>query len=136
MTEGDVQTKPITIDRNLAHPPEKIWRALTEPHLIAEWLMQTDFRLVMGHQFSFSAEWGKVDCEILEIDPGRVLAYTWGDGTLDTVVTWTLTPTTTGTLLTMEQTGFRRDQPRYYGGAMAGWPRFLDSLEQVLAKGN
>lgn len=133
MTEPQTDTRSIVVQRDLPHPPEKVWRALTQPHLIAEWLMETDFSLALGHKFSFSAEWSAVDCEVLEIEPQRVLAYTWGDGVLDTVVTWTLTETKTGTLLVMEQTGFRKDQPRYFGGAQAGWPRFLDRLEQVLA---
>ena len=130
---SEIETRSVVVERELPHPPEKIWRALTQPELIAEWLMQGDFRPVPGHRFSFGADWGSVDCEVLEIDPQRTLAYSWGDHTLDTVVTWTLTPTGSGTLLRMEQTGFRTDQPRYWGGARAGWPRFIDRLEQVLA---
>ena len=134
MTDTGTQTKSILIKRHLPHPPEKVWRALTQPHLMAEWLMQTDFRETVGPRFSFSAEWGNVDCEVREIEAERMLAYTWGDGVLDTVVTWTLVPTESGTLLSMEQTGFRKDQPRYFGGAQAGWPRFLDRMETVLAE--
>ena len=129
----DTETRAVVVERELPHPPEKIWRALTEPQLIAEWLMQGDFRPVVGHAFRFGAEWGAVDCRVLEIEPQRTLAYSWGDHELDTVVTWTLTPTGSGTLLRMEQTGFRTDQPRYFGGARAGWPRFIDRLEQVVA---
>lgn len=130
----DPERKSVVIERDLAHPPDRVWRALTQPHLMAEWLMRTDFEPRLGHAFSFTAEWGAVDCTVLEIEPERRLAYSWGDGVLDTVVTWTLTPTETGAHLRMEQTGFRRDQPRYLMGATAGWPRFFDNLEQVLAR--
>lgn len=128
------ETRSVVIERELAHPPEKIWRALTQPHLIAEWLMQGDFKPVVGHHFDFRADWGSVDCEVLKVAPNETLSYTWGDDHLKSVVTWTLTATRTGTHLRMEQSGFRSDQPRYYGGAKAGWPRFFDNLEQVLAR--
>jgi uncharacterized protein YndB with AHSA1/START domain len=134
MIETSTQTRSVIVEREMPFPPEKLWRALTQPHLIEEWLMKGDFRPVVGHRFDFRADWGGVSCEILEVEAHRTLSYTWGDDNLKSVVTWTLTPTSTGTLLRMEQTGFRSDQPRYYGGAKAGWPRFLDALEQTLAR--
>lgn len=133
MTDTRNEQRRILLERDLPHPAEKVWRALTQPHLLEEWLMKTDFRADAGAAFSFSAEWGAVRGEVLEAEPLRSLSYTWGDGHLDSVVTWTLTETETGTLLRLEQTGFPADQPRYFMGAMAGWPRFLDKLEQVLA---
>ena len=129
----DSDSLSVVIERDLNHPPARVWRALTEPHLLGEWLMPTDFRAEPGHLFRLTADWGAVDCAVTEITPGERLAYRWGDGVLDTVVTWTLIPRPGGTRLRMEQTGFRRDQPRYYGGAKAGWPGFLDRLETVLA---
>lgn len=134
MTEGQTETLDIAIERDIPFPAEKIWRALTQPHLLEEWLMKTDFKPVQDHHFSFSAEWGAVECQVLEIEPQKTLSYTWGDHNLKSVVTWTLTPTATGTRLRMEQTGFRPDQPRYYQGAQAGWPRFLAALEELLAR--
>lgn len=134
MTEGPTETLDIAIERDIPFPAEKIWRALTQPHLLEEWLMKTDFKPVQDHRFSFSAEWGAVECQVLEIEPQKTLSYTWGDHNLKSVVTWTLTPTATGTRLRMEQTGFRPDQPRYYQGAQAGWPRFLAALEELLAR--
>jgi len=128
------ETRSVVIEREIPHPPEKIWRALTQPHLIAEWLMKGDFKPVVGHQFDFRADWGAVDCEVLEVKPNETLSYSWGDHDLKSVVTWRLTRTGIGTHLRMEQSGFRSDQPRYYGGAKAGWPRFFESLEQVLAR--
>ena len=127
-------TQSVLVEREIAHPPEKIWRALTQPHLIAEWLMKNDFQPVVGHHFDFSAEWGSVSCEVLEIEAPRSLSYSWGDHELKTGVTWTLAPAGAGTLLRMEQTGFRPDQPRYFHGARSGWPRFLAALEELLAR--
>lgn len=123
----------VRIERNFSYPAEKLWWALTQPHLLSEWLMKTDFSAAPGATFSFTADWGSVDCALLEIEPEKKLCYTWGDGTLDTIVTWTLTPTESGTRLSMAQTGFRPDQSRYYGGAKAGWPKFFDNLGRLLA---
>ena len=128
------ETLSVIMERQIPHPPEKIWRALTQPHLIAEWLMDTDFAATVGHRFDFRAEWGSVNCEVLEVEPQRSLSYSWGDSRLKSIVTWTLTPAGEGTHLRMEQTGFKPDQPRYFEGARVGWPRFLDNLERVLAR--
>jgi uncharacterized protein YndB with AHSA1/START domain len=139
----NTETKSVVIERDLAHPPEKIWRALTQPHLLAEWLMQNDFKPAMGHRFNLRTQaygdWnGIIDCEVLAIEPNKTLSYTWDSGNgplrVTTVVTWTLTPTDTGTHLRMEQFGFRSDQPQNYAGAKYGWQNFLAKLEQVLAQ--
>src|SRR3954449_5543265 len=100
------ETKSVVVEREMPHPPEKIWRALTQPHLMAEWLMKSDFAPVIGHAFKFTADWGSVDCEVLEVDPIQTLAYRWDAMGLESTVTWTLTPTGTGTLLRMDQAGF------------------------------
>ncbi len=134
MTDAAAGTRSVVVEREIAHPPEKIWRALTQPQLIEEWLMKNDFKPVVGYRFDLRADWGQVECQVLEVEPNRVLSYTWGDDDLKSVVTWTLTPASAGTQLRMEQTGFRREQPRYYHGAQAGWPRFFAKLEQVLAR--
>lgn len=132
------ETRSIVIERDIAHPPEKIWRALTTPQLIEEWLMKNAFAPIAGHRFQLRADWGTVDCEVLAIEPGRALAYSWNAGDdatgLRSTVTWTLTPTPTGTRLRMEQSGFRKGQPHYYGGAMAGWPRMIDTIEAIAAR--
>jgi uncharacterized protein YndB with AHSA1/START domain len=128
------QVRSVVVEREIAHPPEKIWRALTQPHLIQEWLMKSDFKPVVGHDFKFSADWGSVDCQVVTVEPNRTLSYTWGAYGLESVVTWTLTPISTGTHLRMEQSGFRPDQQQAYGGAKVGWARFFASLEQVLAR--
>jgi uncharacterized protein YndB with AHSA1/START domain len=141
--ESDART--LVVEREFSYPPEKVWRALTQPHLLAEWLMANDFEPVVGHKFEFRAEpnpkWsGIVLSEVLSIEPNRSLSYTWGpsgDGKAESmrwVVTWTLTPTSSGTHLRMEQSGFQPDQQQNYNGARFGWRRFFANLEQVLAR--
>jgi len=134
MNETPAATRSVVVEREMPHPPEKLWRALTQPHLIEEWLMKGDFKPVVGHRFDFRADWGAVDCRILAVEPNRTLSYTWSAYGLESVVTWTLTPTRTGTRLRMEQSGFRPDQQQAYHGAQAGWQRFIAALEQVLAR--
>ena len=134
MTNSATETRSVIVEREVPYPPEKIWRALTQPHLIEEWLMKSDFKLVVDHRFSFRAEWGSVDCQVLEIEPNKTLSYTWTAYGLESVVTWTLTPTNSGTHLRMEQSGFRADQQQAYQGARFGWQKFFSALEQVLAR--
>ncbi|GLH76161.1 activator of HSP90 ATPase [Bradyrhizobium sp. SSBR45G] len=134
MTSAAPETRTVVVEREFAHPPDKLWRALTQPHLIAEWLMANDFMPKLEHRFKLKADWGVVDCQVLTIEPNRTLAYSWAALGLDSVVTWTLTPTPHGTHLRMEQTGFAADQTRAYQGARYGWPKFFDGLEQALAR--
>jgi uncharacterized protein YndB with AHSA1/START domain len=140
MNEMSTETRTVVVERELPHPAEKVWRALTQPHLVEEWLMQGDVKPAVGHRFNLRGDWGGVlDCEVLAVEPHRTLSYTWNFAhddpayNLRSVVTFTLTPTGAGTRLRMEQSGFRPEQKQAYGGAHAGWPRFLDKLEQVLA---
>ena len=132
MTSTAVQTRSVIVEREMPYPPEKIWRALTQPHLLGEWLMKTDFKPVMDQRFTFSGDWGSVDCQVMELEPNKALAYTWAAFGLESIVTWTLSPTHGGTRLRMEQEGFRADQEQFYGGAQASWPQFLDKLEAVV----
>jgi uncharacterized protein YndB with AHSA1/START domain len=141
MSSGAAETKSIIVERDLPHPPEKVWRALTQSALIAEWLMPNDFELKVGHRFTFRATpqpgWkGVTNCEVLAVEPMRRLVYAWGDGTesesgLKTVVTWTLTPTSAGTHLRMEQSGFRPEDEGGYQAMSGGWPRIVERLERV-----
>ena len=141
MTEAAAEMRSVVIEREFAFPAERIWRALTQPHLIEEWLMKNDFKPVVGHRFNLRGEWGGVlDCEVLAVEPHKTLSYTWdfkhedAAYNLRSVVTFTLTPTNTGTRLRMEQSGFHPDQKQAYGGAHAGWKQFFTKLEQVLAR--
>lgn len=135
------EKRSVVIEREFAHPRERLWRALTQPHLIAEWLMANDFVPHVGHRFKLRGDWGGVlDCEVLEVEPLRTLSYTWNFAhddpayALESVVTFTLTPSPKGTLLRMEQAGFGASQKAAYGGAHAGWKKFLDQLDQVAGK--
>ncbi len=122
------------MEREFPYPPENIWRALTQPRLIEEWLMNNDFQPDLGHVFELHGDWGSVACKVLEIEPGRTLVYSWTAGGLESVVAWTIAPSAAGTWLRMEQSGFRADQEQFYQGAKAGWSRFLASLEGVLSR--
>jgi uncharacterized protein YndB with AHSA1/START domain len=133
MGEGSTETLSVVVERELPYPPERIWRALTQSHLIEEWLMKNDFEPVVGHRFDLRADWGVVGCQVLAVEPNRTLSYTWAAYGLESVVRWTLAPTSTGTRLRMEQSGFRQDQLQYYDGAKDGWQRFFAALERVLA---
>jgi uncharacterized protein YndB with AHSA1/START domain len=134
MTGTHAETLSVVVERELPHPLEKVWRALTQPHLIAEWLMQTDFQPLVGHRFKASADWGGIDCQVKAVEPNKRLTYAWDTKDLTSIITWDLTPTSEGVRLRMEQTGFRPDQQPYFRGAKVGWPRFFDNLEQVLAR--
>lgn len=130
-------TRSLVIEREMPHPPEKIWRALTQGALIKEWLMDNDFQPVVGHQFSFRAapvaNWnGVIDCEVKVVEPNKKLSYSWGTLGIGTVVIWTLVATKGGTLLRMEQTGFGPDQDANYKGAKYGWNKFIGNLDRVV----
>jgi uncharacterized protein YndB with AHSA1/START domain len=132
----------VTFDFELRHAPEKVWRALTDPALLAEWLLPViGLELAPGAAFTFQTQphpgWdGTVHCRILAIDPPRMLSYSWvvGDMVLDTVVTFTLTPTASGTRLSLVQSGFRPDQKQNLGGARYGWQMMGGKLVDLLAR--
>lgn len=129
------EIRSVVVEREMPFPPARIWRALTQPHLIAEWLLQSDFAPVVGRDFKFTQEWGAIDCRVTEVEPERSLAYTWAAFGLESTVTWTLTPTGQGTRLRMEQVGFRRDQEEAFRGGRAAWTGYFGQLEGVVARG-
>jgi uncharacterized protein YndB with AHSA1/START domain len=136
------QTDAIHFEFDLAHPPSKVWRALTDPALLSEWLLPVvEMALEPGARFTFQAPpqpgWdGAVNCRMLEIDPQRKLSYTWtvGGMELDTVVTFTLVPTAAGTRLSLVQSGFKPDQKQNWGGARYGWKMMGGKLVDVLER--
>jgi uncharacterized protein YndB with AHSA1/START domain len=134
MTNTATEALSVVVEREMPVPPEKIWRALTQPLLIEEWLMKNDFKPAVGHRFNLRADWGAVDCQVVAVEPNKTLSYTWAAYGLESVVTWTLTPTSTGTHLRMEQSGFRPDQEQAYRGAKAGWRQFFAALERALTR--
>jgi uncharacterized protein YndB with AHSA1/START domain len=145
MTDAAVATRKIVVERTMPHPPAKVWRALTQAPLVAEWLMQNDFQPVLGHRFQFRSQpvngWnGVTDCEVLEIEPEARLVYSWNASGeqapygIKSVVTWTLTPVEGGTLLRMEHDGFRPDDEGFYKGASHGWPLMIAAMEAVAGR--
>ena len=130
----------LSLEFDLRHPPEKVWRALTAPVLLAEWLLPvTGFEPVPGVAFTFQTQaypgWdGIVECRMLVVEPGLTLHYTWSVPFLETVVTFTLAPTASGTRLSIVQSGFRPDQKREFGGARYGWTMMGGKLTDLLAR--
>ncbi len=135
-----MKEKAIVLEFDLPHPPKKVWRALTEPELLARWLLKTDFAPVLGHAFQFVREptpgWnGVISCEVIHCDEPRALSYSWQALGVDTVVTWTLEPIAAGTRLRLEQAGFDPEHKQAWGGALAGWKHMAGvALPAVLAQ--
>lgn len=134
------ERKTLVLTFELPHAPRKIWRALTEPELLARWLMKTDLHPAIGRVFQFRREptpgWdGVVDCEILAVEECRFISYAWRSLGIDTVVSWTLEPTPAGTLLTLEQSGFKASERQAFGGARMGWSYMAgEQLPSVLVE--
>ena len=136
------QTKVLSFEFDLAHPPAKVWRALTDASLLAEWLLPVaGLRLEPGTRFTFQAPplpgWdGAVRCQVLQVEAERTLRTTWvvGDGEIDTIVTFTLAPTASGTRLTLVRSGFDSNEPQAFGGARYGWSMMGERLVDLLAR--
>jgi uncharacterized protein YndB with AHSA1/START domain len=135
------QTESISFEFDLHHSPEKVWRALTDPVLLAEWLLPVvDLKLEPGAAFTLKTQpqpgWdGTVNCRFLEIAPQTKLSYTWVVGDfIDTVVIFTLTPTASGTRLSLVQSGFTPDQKQNFGGARYGWKMMGGKLVDLLGR--
>jgi uncharacterized protein YndB with AHSA1/START domain len=134
------QSESISFEFDLFHAPEKVWRALTDPVLLAEWLLPVlDLKLEPGAAFTFKTQpqpgWdGTVNCRFVEIEAQKKLSWTWVVGDIDTVVTFTLTPTASGTRLSLVQSGFRPDQKQNFGGARYGWKMMSGKLVDLLAR--
>lgn len=115
----------IVVEEFLPHPPDRVWRALTDPERLGRWFMPNDFALQIGHRFSLdTGRWGTTQCEVLEIQPGRLVRYSWRNDSLDTEVTWALEPEGEGTRLRLVHRGFRLDDPtdRFaYENMRHGW---------------
>ena len=135
-------SRSIIVERRMPHPPEKVWRALTQQELVGQWLMKNDLQPVVGHRFNFRSEpvngWnGVTDCVVLEVEPLARLVYSWNASGeqaatgIKSVVTWTLTPTAVGAHLHMEHDGFGPNDQGFYQGASYGWPKMVEALERV-----
>jgi uncharacterized protein YndB with AHSA1/START domain len=135
-------SRSVIVERTMPHPPQKVWRALTQAPLVGEWLMKNDLQAVVGHRFQFRSEpmngWnGVTDCEVLEVEPNARLVYSWNASGeqaatgIRSIVTWTLTPTAGGTHVRMEHAGFRPSDEGFYQGASHGWVQMVTGLERV-----
>ncbi len=137
MSSPTESTRTLVVERVFPHPPEKLWRALTENALIAQWLMKNDFEPVVGRKFQFRSEpmpnWdGLINSEVLIVEPLKRLSYAWSSLGLESVVLFTLSPSEGGTHVRMEHSGFRPDQQAAYQGANYGWQHFFGRLERLL----
>jgi len=147
MNEQLAAARVIVVERFMPHPPQRIWRALTEAHLIEQWLMKNDFEPRLGAEFMFWAkpmgDWdGAVRCVVTAFDPPRRLAYSWKGGSannphfgsaLDSLVEWALSPEPGGTRVRMEHSGFGPRNEMAFEAMSSGWPRGLERLEQAAA---
>ena len=133
------QTESLSFEFDLHHGPQKVWRALTDPALLTEWLLPVvEFELETGAAFTLKTQpkpgWdGVVNGRLLEIEAHRKLSWQWVVGDIDTVVTFTLTPTPSGTRLSLVQSGFKPDQKQNFGGARYGWTMMGARLVDLLA---
>lgn len=136
------QTDAISFEFELKHSPAKVWRALTDPALLSQWLLPVaELKLEPGAPFRLKTQayppWdGSVDCKVLEVEPLKKLSYAWVVGAmeLDTVVTFTLTATEAGTRLSLEQSGFKPTQKQNWGGARYGWNQMGGKLIELLER--
>lgn len=149
---SDEDLTTVRVDQFLPHPPAKVWRALTEPDLIAQWLMPSDFRLEVGHRYTMTSlprpntgYSGTTAAEVLAYETGRMLSVRWTDASdapaasrADWTITWTLEPEGRGTRLFLVHEGFDPDDPgqmrarTLMGG---GWrSHVMDALGAVLER--
>jgi len=140
MSNPAVETRTVVIEKVFPHAPEKVWRALTESSLLAQWLLNNDFQPEVGRSFKFRSDpvqnWdGVIHCEVLVVDPLKRLSYSWSTLGLESVVLFTLTAAQGGTHVRMEHSGFGADQKAAYQGATYGWQRFMGGLERLLDGG-
>lgn len=137
MTQATDATRTLVIEREVKHPPTKVWRALTESSLLEQWIFKNDFQPERGRAFTFRAEpspyWdGIVKGEVLTSAPHTNLSYTWESAGNKFVAHWTLTPSSDGTHLRLEMTGFGPNDEQAYNGAKFGWSGMLDKLAGML----
>jgi len=137
VNQSEEQPRSVVIEKIFAHAPGKLWRALTEPALVTQWLLRNNFLPVIGQEFQFRNEpaggWdGVIACKVLAVDPLQRLAYSWCAFGLESTVEFTLTPADGGTHLRMEHSGFRANQETAYRGAKHGWQKFIGNLERLL----
>lgn len=122
----------IELDQFIAREPAAVWRALTEPEFLARWWAAGDIKPIVGHRFTLDmGPRGQQPCEVLEVEPGRLISDTFAEGSLDTVITWRLEPEGAGTRLFLRHAGFQEGSDALKGMG-SGWPALLRRLEPSL----
>lgn len=130
-------TPTIEVDQFLAHPPERVWRALVDPELQQQWMsMGPDFEPQVGHRFAIDmGQWGTTQCEVLEVVEAERLVISWINDPLDTTVSWRLEPEGSGTRLFLVHSGFTAEQTMPVEGMGEGWRLAIgEKLPAVLAE--
>jgi len=121
--------------------PSEVWEYLTQPELIALWLMPNNFKLETGHEFQFTTKPmpelgldGVFHCKVLQIQPCQKLVYSWKGGsgygifTLDTICEWTLEPLGKGTRLKLKHSGFKKHNTEIFMGMTKGWLTLAEKM--------
>jgi uncharacterized protein YndB with AHSA1/START domain len=126
----------IQVEHLYAHAPSIVWKALTDPELHARWWAAGDVRPIVGHRFELDmGKWGRQACEVLAVEPERLLRYRFATGSLDTIITWKLVPEGAGTRLKLTHEGFNLDSPlgrQAFEGMKPGWPQVLARLDAAI----
>jgi uncharacterized protein YndB with AHSA1/START domain len=126
----------IEVEHFYSHPPAAVWKALTTPELHARWWAPGNVRAEVGHKFDLDmGNWGKQSCELLAVEPERLIRYLFAAGVLNTTITWRLLPEGNGTRLTLRHEGFNLDTPmgrQALEGMKTGWPNVLERMTSVL----
>lgn len=138
---GILMNHELHFDEVYVASPDEVWQALTDPPLLAKWMMDNDFEATVGKRFTFRADpvpgWdGVVECNVIDVEPGVGLSYTWvGRKDMpETIVTWSLAATADGTRLTLSHTGFHGVKYGVVGSILKrGWRRMLrEALPRIL----
>ena len=127
----DRTTTMISVDQFIAAPPAKVWRALTEPELLARWWAAGDIAATVGHRFHLEMPgWGAVPCEVVEVEPERRFVYTF---TENWTLVWRLVPEGAGTRLFLDHSGFDLDDKRSRDAFERMGPGWRDTVLPRLA---
>lgn len=124
----------LALDFQFKSPINKVWDALTHSDTLAQWVMENNFKPIVGYKCQFrNVEIDLiVDSEVLVVDEPNKLSYTWVGGPINTIVTWTLKEENGTTYLHLEQTGFEKEDVQAFNGAKYGWTYKNEELKKVL----
>ncbi len=128
----------LSLDFQYTTTIEKLWSALTDSKQLAKWVLENDFKPVVGHQFQFRAQpneyWdGIIEGEVLIVEPPSRLSYSWASGGEKHTVVWTLEELSDGKVnLHLDQTGF--SNPYGVQGAKQCWSAWCGEVEKLLSQ--